>query len=346
MQLIDNFGRSIDYIRISVTDRCNLRCLYCMPDTSGCTAAGKADGKISHDAVLRYEEIVRFVEAAAALGIKKIRLTGGEPLVRRSLHELVKGIKQISGIEELSLTTNGQLLAQLITPLALAGLDRVNISLDSLIPERYAQITKGGDFGKVMAGIRAAESAGLLPVKLNMVPMLGVNDDEIVDFVRFGMHTGAQIRFIELMPTVVNEHLFSKGFIGSEQIRRAIEREFEITPLKLRKYGPARYFKVKCAAEPQSHASGIIGIISAVTCRFCSLCNRLRLTADGRLRPCLYSNIEIGLFDALRNNASAEELQGLILQAVALKPERHHICDGTKTGTSTGAPFIMSGVGG
>ncbi|MEO5359954.1 MAG: GTP 3',8-cyclase MoaA [Nitrospirota bacterium] len=343
MQLTDNFGRSIDYIRISVTDRCNLRCVYCMPDTmkSGCYQ----DGKINTDSILTYDEIVRFVDVAATLGIKKIRLTGGEPLVRNTIDELVKGIKEIPGIEELSLTTNGQRLAGMTAALAQSGLDRVNISLDSLRADRYAEITKGGDFDKVMAGIRAAEAAELLPVKLNMVPMVGINDDEIEAFVLFGIQTGCQIRFIELMPTVVNEHLFNKGFIGTDEIKRRIEREFHITPLKLRKHGPARYFSV---TDHAGHNNGIIGIISAVTCRFCSQCNRLRLTADGRLRPCLYSNIEVGLFDALRHNASKEELQGLILQAVDLKPERHHITDTTETDTPavSGSPFIMSGVGG
>ncbi|MBF0458980.1 MAG: GTP 3',8-cyclase MoaA [Nitrospirae bacterium] len=337
--LKDNFGRSIDYIRISVTDRCNLRCVYCMPDTikSGCYQ----DGKINHDSILTYEEIMRFVEAASALGIKKIRLTGGEPLVRNSMHELIRSIKKMPGIEELTLTTNGQRLAETAALLSQSGLDRVNISLDSLRADRYSEITKGGSFEKVMAGISAAEAAGLLPIKLNMVPMAGINDDEIEEFILFGIKTGCQIRFIELMPTVVNEHLFTNGFIGSDEIKRRIEKQFQLTPLKLRKYGPARYFT---AASRETQAAGIIGIISAVTCRFCPQCNRLRLTADGRLRPCLYSNIEVGLFDALRNNATKEEIQNLIIQAVELKPERHHISDGDEK--KSGAPHMMSGVGG
>ncbi|MBF0488379.1 MAG: GTP 3',8-cyclase MoaA, partial [Nitrospirae bacterium] len=279
MQLTDNFGRSIDYIRISVTDRCNLRCVYCMPDTikSGC----HQDGKIAIDSILTYEEILRFVEAASALGIKKVRLTGGEPLVRNALNELIRGIKAIDGIEELTLTTNGQLLAAMAAQLGEAGLDRVNISLDSLMPHRYAEITKGGDFNNVMAGISAAEAAGLLPIKLNMVPMAGINDDEIEAFVSFGIKTGCQIRFIELMPTVVNEHLFSSGFIGSDEIKRRIEMKFELVPLKLRKYGPARYFSVTSRSGLEPHGTGVIGIISAITCRFCPQCNRLRLTADG-----------------------------------------------------------------
>ncbi len=313
-----------------------------MPDTikSGC----HQDGKIAIDSILTYEEILRFVEAASALGIKKVRLTGGEPLVRNALNELIRGIKAIDGIEELTLTTNGQLLAAMAAQLGEAGLDRVNISLDSLMPHRYAEITKGGDFNNVMAGISAAEAAGLLPIKLNMVPMAGINDDEIEAFVSFGIKTGCQIRFIELMPTVVNEHLFSSGFIGSDEIKRRIEMKFELVPLKLRKYGPARYFSVTSRSGLEPHGTGVIGIISAITCRFCPQCNRLRLTADGRLRPCLYSNIEVGLFEALRTKASMEEIQKLILQAVDLKPERHNISDGNEE--KSGAPFIMSGLGG
>ncbi|MCG6550910.1 MAG: GTP 3',8-cyclase MoaA [Candidatus Magnetominusculus sp. LBB02] len=339
--LKDNYGRSIDYLRISVTDRCNLRCVYCMPDTikSGC----HHDGKIASDSVLSYEEILRFVRAAAPLGIKKVRLTGGEPLVRSLIHELIRGIKSTEGIEELSLTTNGQRLSETAALMAECGLDRVNVSLDSLQPQRYAEITQGGSLDKAMAGIEAARAAGLLPIKLNMVPMSGVNDDEIEAFIRFGIRTGYQIRFIELMPTVVNEHIFNKGFIGSDEIRQRIEKEFLLTPLKVRKHGPARYFNVMSRHEPRS--AGVIGIINAVTCRFCTQCNRLRLTSDGRLRPCLYSNIEVGLCSALRTNASKEDLQSLIIQAVDLKPERHHIPEDAASAAS-GAPFIMSGIGG
>lgn len=306
----DNFERTIDYMRISVTDRCNLRCIYCMP----------AEGvkPIEHKSILSYEEILRIVRVAAGLGVRKIRLTGGEPLTRRNITFLVSAISAAEGIEDVSMTTNGLLLEQLAQSLAEAGLRRVNVSLDSLRPERYRELTRGGDVAAVLEGIRAAEAAGLMPVKLNMVPVRGFNDDEIEAFAQLTMSTPFHVRFIEFMP-IGGRDLWTEGrCISADEIKLRVSGLGALYPVRARKCGPARYYRFE-------NAPGVIGFISALTHHFCDSCNRLRLTADGKIRPCLFSETEIDLKSALRGGASDEEVARLLRLAIEIKPRGHTI---------------------
>jgi cyclic pyranopterin phosphate synthase len=305
--LLDSFGHSINYLRISVTDRCNLRCLYCMPP--------EGVPRISHSEILSYEEIRTVVYAAAELGMNRIRLTGGEPLVRAELPKLVRMLSQIEGIEELFLTTNGTFLKRHALELKQAGLTRVNVSLDTLKADRFQYITRLGELKDVLEGIEAARDAGLQPVKINTVVMRGINDDEVLDFAKMTYKDGWHVRFIELMPF--------KGvaeFVPSIELRQHIELLGKLEPCTpIIGSGPAIYYRL-------SGAAGTIGFISPVTeLSFCSRCNRIRLTPDGRLRPCLLAEDEIDLKMPLRNNASMEELKRLILKTVASKPEHHHL---------------------
>jgi cyclic pyranopterin phosphate synthase len=304
---LDPFGRSINYLRISVTDRCNLRCIYCMPP--------EGVPQMSHSEILSYEEIQTVVHAAAELGINKIRLTGGEPLVRAELPKLVKMLSQIEGIKELSLTTNGVLLKNYAVELKQAGLSRVNVSLDTLKPDKFRYITRIGRLKDVLGGILAAKKAGFDPVKINTVVMRGINDDEILDFATTTYEEGWHIRFIELMPF--------KGvaeFVPSDELRQHIGLLGNLEPCTpITGNGPAIYYRL-------AGAKGTVGFIGPLTeLSFCSRCNRMRLTPDGRLRPCLLGEDEIDLKTPLRNNASMEELESLILKAVASKPEHHHL---------------------
>ena len=308
--ILDSFGRNINYLRISVTDRCNLRCLYCMPP--------EGVPQISHSEILSYEEIWTVVQAAAELGIHKIRLTGGEPLVRAELPKLVRMLSQIEGIAELSLTTNGTFLKKYALELKQAGLSRVNVSLDTLKADRFQYITRLGEMKDVFEGIEMAKKVGFEPVKINTVVMRGINDDEILDFARMTYEDGWYVRFIELMPF--------KGaveFVSSIELRQHISRLGKLESCaSITGNGPAVYYRL-------SGAKGTIGFISPLTeLSFCSRCNRMRLTPDGKLRPCLLGEEEIDLKIPLRTNASIDELKSLILKAVASKPEHHHLEEG------------------
>ena len=311
--LVDPFGRAITYLRISLTDRCNLRCAYCMP-------AGGLDW-LPQTNVLTDDEIVRVVQAAAALGINKIRITGGEPLVRPGVAALVKKIASIPGIQDIGLTTNGILLEKMAHSLARAGLKRVNISLDTLKPERFKQITRFGSFGQVWQGILAAEQAGLTPIKINAVIIRGVNDDELLDLALLSLSHPWHIRFIELMP-IGNDQDWGQGFpapqeryVSVQEMRSQLE-VLRMVPTRIDPdSGPARTFRIP-------GAPGTIGFISPLGEHFCHECNRLRLTADGKLRACLVMPGEISLRETLRNGQS---LDRLFLQAVAQKPERHNL---------------------
>jgi cyclic pyranopterin phosphate synthase len=303
--MLDSFGRSINYLRIAVTDRCNLRCIYCMPP--------EGVPQMSHSEVLSYEEIRAIVQAAVELGVNKVRLTGGEPLVRAELPKLVGMLSQIEGIEELSLTTNGTILKKHALELKQAGLLRINVSLDTLKADKFRHITRLGKLNNVLDGIEAAKDAGFHPVKINTVVMRGINDDEILDFAKMTYEDSWHIRFIELMPF--------KGvteFVPSIELRQHINLLGELescTPLAGN--GPAKYYRL-------AGAKGTIGFISPLTePSFCNQCNRMRLTPDGRLRPCLLGENEIDLKTSLRNNASIDKLKRLILQAVAFKPKHH-----------------------
>jgi cyclic pyranopterin phosphate synthase len=307
--IIDSYGRRIDYLRISVTDRCNLRCIYCLPP--------EGVPHISHSEILSYEEIRAVVQAAAQLDIRRVRLTGGEPLVRADFPELVKMLSRIEGIMELSLTTNGALLKDHAQALRQAGLSRVNVSLDTLRADRFRDITRLGELEDVLAGIEAAKKAGLHPIKTNTVVVRGINDDEILDFAGLTYREGWHVRFIELMPF--------KGVaqpVPSVEVQQHVSSLGKLEPcMSMTGNGPARYYRL-------AGAKGTIGFISPLTeISFCSRCNRIRLTPDGKLRPCLLGDNEIDLRTPLRNNASMEELKRLILRAVASKPEHHHLKD-------------------
>jgi cyclic pyranopterin phosphate synthase len=311
--LSDSFQRPINYLRISVTDRCNLRCVYCMPVSGVCPLA--------HEDILRYEEINAVARAAAEMGIDKIRLTGGEPLVRAGLPELVAMLAEIKTIDDISLTTNGTMLAQYAVELKEAGLNRVNISLDTLRPERFPAITRGdAKLADVLEGIEAARGVGLEPVKLNMVVVPGVNEDEVLAFAEKTVNEEWHVRFIELMP--VNGDTKALQFVAASEMRKTIEKLGKLEPcLPSVGNGPAQYFRLP-------GAKGTIGFITPVSEHFCFNCNRLRLTADGKLRPCLLSDYEVDLKKPLRAGVATEGLKKLIEKAVANKPKQHHIAEG------------------
>jgi cyclic pyranopterin phosphate synthase len=310
----DEFGRAISYLRVSVTDRCNLRCVYCMP------AEGVPKG--AHADMLRYEELALVVRAAAELGISKVRLTGGEPLARLGLAEFVAMVAAIPGIDDIAMTTNGTLLARHAASLAAAGLHRVNISLDTLRADRFAQITRRGRLDDVYAGIETAQTAGLAPIKFNMVVVRGLNDDEVGDMARQTLTHGWHVRFIELMPIGANVSWAGDGVVPIPEIRAHIEAEVgALEPVHgPTGNGPARYYQL-------AGSEGTIGFISALSNHFCATCNRLRLTADGRLRPCLLSDEEIDLRDALRAGAGLQGMKALLAQAIRSKPERHRLAE-------------------
>jgi len=306
--LVDSFHRNINYMRISITDRCNMRCIYCNSHLAP---------HLTHDDILRYKEIQKIVKAAARLGVKNIRITGGEPLVRPDVGALIELLYLVEGINEISLTTNGAFLEKYMDELREAGLKRVNISLDSFNPDKFKYITGGGNLEDVMRGIVAAIEAGLDPVKINMVPIKGINDDEIADFARKSITDGWNVRYIEYMPFADSED-DKKKMMGIDEIKAAIINT--IGPLEpcgtAAGNGPAKYYRF-------AGSKGTVGFIGAMTHSFCSECNRFRLTADGRLMPCLMQDDEIDIKGPLRAGASIEELEEFIRNAVALKGEKH-----------------------
>jgi len=311
MTIIDHFHRTIDYMRISVTDRCNLRCVYCMPE--------EGIEPLSHNAILRYEEIVRIVRLAAGLGISHLRLTGGEPLVRRGLPSLVLELNAVPGIESLAMTTNGTLLDQFANELKAAGLQRVNISLDTLRPDRYHAITRRGELDDVLRGIEHAQIAGLEPVKVNMVVMRDTNDDEVVDFAHMSVEKAWNVRYIEVMPLGKDAWINHDVLVPTAKTRDRIEGALgALEPAELVGSGPARVWRIP-------GAEGTLGFISAVTEHFCPSCNRLRLTANGGIVPCLFSAVEFDIAGPMRAGATDDELASLLRQAIGAKPDGHHI---------------------
>jgi cyclic pyranopterin phosphate synthase len=311
--LSDSFQRPINYLRVSVTDRCNLRCIFCMPEEGVC--------QLNHADILSYEELYAIVRAGAELGITKIRITGGEPLVRLGIVDFVRMIASVPQIEDISMTTNGQLLEKYAADLKKAGLRRVNISLDTLKPERYRSITRGGTFESAMKGIEIAHDLGLNPVKINMVPMISVNEDEILDFARMTIENEWHVRFIELMPFAGHGGQTPLG-LSARETKKRLDPLGKMEPFKHAwGNGPAKYFRFP-------NAKGTVGFITALSEHFCFSCNRLRLTADGKLRPCLMAEDMIDLRQSLRSGASPDQLKDLIKQAVTAKPEGHHLSEG------------------
>ena len=311
---IDRFGRKIQYLRISLTDHCNLRCLYCMPEDM----TFRPNAELMQD-----DEILIFTQLFAKLGFNKIRLTGGEPTIRANVVEIVRGIVATAGIDTVTMTTNGVLLSRLAGPLSKAGLKRVNISLDSLNPARFKRLTRWGDMEDVWEGILAAEAAGLTPVKINAVVVGGYNEDEVADLARLTMTNPWQVRFIEMMPFGGATDFQLSQVIKATQIKARVEAEVgtleAVNGGKLD--GEARVFHIP-------GAKGDIGFISSVSQPFCSDCTRARLTADGILRMCLLRDLEIDLLTPLRSGATELEIQNLILDAVWNKPWGHGLADG------------------
>ena len=307
--LRDSFGRSIEYLRISVTDRCNFRCLYCMP-LAGLEWLPKAD-------ILSYEEIARIVGELAPLGLRRLRITGGEPTLRPDLTRLVGMLKAVPEIEDISLSTNGVKLSDLAGALKLAGLDRVNMSADSLRPDRIKAISRRNTDFDPIAAATAAERAGLSPIKLNVVVMRGINDDEVTDFARLTFEHPWHVRFIELMPVGEMRELTWDHVVPTDEILAALTDVGELEPVAgpAKGNGPARYYRF-------SGAAGTIGVITPMSHTYCGSCNRVRLTADGRLRTCLFGDHEVPLREALRRG---DRLEPLFLKALAEKPREHSL---------------------
>ncbi len=314
--LIDRFQRRVNYLRLSVTDRCDFRCVYCMAEDMRF---------VPKPQVLTLEELYRLAEAFTALGVRKIRLTGGEPLVRNNLLSLVQRLGQLPGLEQLALTTNGSRLAGLAGPLHEAGVSRVNISIDSLQPRRFRELTRFGELSTVIAGIDAAVATGFQGIKLNAVILKGRNDDEVLDLVDFARQRGIDIAFIEEMPLGrIDEHSRSLSFCSSEELRHRIAAHYPLTALGEPdgSAGPARYYGM---ADSRSR----VGFISPHSNNFCHLCNRVRITVEGRLLLCLGNEHSVDLRAVLRQpGSSLEALQHAIVAAMALKPEQHHFDNG------------------
>jgi cyclic pyranopterin phosphate synthase len=311
---IDRFGRSIHYLRISLTDHCNLRCIYCMPEDQ----TFRPNAELMQD-----DEILLLTKLFASLGFDKIRLTGGEPTIRANIVDIVRGITHTEGIRSVSLTTNGMLLTRLAKPLAQAGLDRVNISVDTLDPVKFKRLTRWGKVEELWNGILAAEAAGLAPIKLNAVVVRGYNEEDVVDLARLTLKHPWQMRFIEMMPFADVTDIQTAQVVTYTEIKERIEDSLgDLEPANGGKLdGEARLYRLP-------NARGDLGFISSVTAPFCSDCTRARLTADGRLRLCLLREKEVDLLTPLRGGATLDELRSLILQGIWEKPWGHGLAEG------------------
>lgn len=325
MKLLDGFNRKVNYLRLSVTDRCNLRCRYCMP--------AEGVSKVCHNDILSYEELQCVARAAVTMGIEKIRITGGEPLVRKGLIPFLHELSALPGLKELVLTTNGILLPELATELKAAGVKRVNISLDSLQPDRFRRITRGGDLTRVLAGITAAEAAGIA-VKLNMVVMRGINDDEVVDFAAMTHGKALSVRFIEYMPNIQDAG-WQEQIVRGQEILERIGDKFSYQELRREILcGPSRDYRLE-------GASGSIGIITPVSSHFCDSCNRIRVTATGLARSCLFSGEAVDLRPVLQEG-DVQAVQQALLAIVKDKAAGHRLEDEKERGPA----FSMSSIGG
>lgn len=321
----DSLGRTVDYLRLSVTDRCNERCLYCMPESyRDWLPAGN---------ILTQDEILAVVRTATNLGFRRFRVTGGEPLIRPGIVELVGAIGAEPGVESVNLTTNGLLLSRLGGALVRGGLRSLNVSLDALDPDRYRAITRG-DVGPVLAGLRQMKALGCR-IKLNTVLMRGRNEDQILPLVDFACEIDVAIRFIELMPVSMSEMLSAENFLSIGEAKQALEREDTLDPIDdLLGFGPARYFRMRDRGVT-------VGFISAITDdHFCERCNKMRVTADGKLRPCLGNHLEVDLLPALRPRVDAAALRELFERALAEKPAEHLFRDNYQPGR------VMTAIGG
>jgi cyclic pyranopterin phosphate synthase len=321
----DQFGRRIEYLRISVTDKCNFRCLYCMPE-EGLQWLPRSE-------ILDYEEIAKIVAELAPLGVKRLRITGGEPTIRPRLEILIAALREIDGIEDLSLSTNGVRLPELVQTYARAGLDRVNISADSMKQERIRAISRRSLDFDPMVSARAAAAAGLAPIKINVVVMRGINDDEIEDFARLTLEEALHVRFIELMPVGGMRELTWEHVVPSSELLDRLTNVADLEPVAgpARGNGPATYYSF-------AGAKGSIGVITPMSHTYCGSCNRVRLTADGRLRTCLFGEHSVNLRDPLRNGDS---IAPLFLEALEEKPLEHNLLQ-----MKVGGLHALSQVGG
>lgn len=324
----DQSNRKITYLRVSITDRCNMRCFYCMPP-EGLRLLGHTD-------ILSYEEILRVVCVAAQMGVRKVRITGGEPLLRRNVCHLVREVANVPGIENVGLTTNGILLKDMARPLWEAGLRRINVSLDTLNPLKFRKVTKIGSYHDVWQGIHEAESVGFKPIRINVVAMRGINDDELGHFARLSMETTYCFRFIEYMPMGALSAWDASKFIAGSETKARLQEYGRLFPIPRDSTdGPCRRFRFEGAL-------GEIGFISPISNHFCDSCDRLRLTADGKLRSCLLSDYEVDVRGPLRGKQSDSVIASLIRKAIAKKPKQH----GIDAGGEQSHPRAMSRIGG
>lgn len=329
-EIEDPFGRAIRYLRISVTDRCNLRCVYCMPEHSVPYEAPER--------LMRVDEIVRLVRLLTQHGLAKVRVTGGEPLVRGAdVVELIGQLSAMPMLMDIGLTTNGVLLDRYAFPLRSAGLSRINISLDSLRPERYAQIARRDKFVQTMAGLRAAQDVGFAPIKLNVVLMKGFNDDEVVDFANLTLEHGYHVRFLEYMPIgQVTAFEWRARFVSNDCVLDCLHDKFDMEPVAVDSSSTSRRLKIRGAV-------GCIEVISPISHRFCQGCNRLRLTANGALAPCLSDNYEYDILGPMRAGASDDDLIAHVREAVSHKPQQSDFEGRAQRG---GSLRIMAQIGG
>ena len=326
-KLIDRYNRVLNYLRVSITDHCNLRCMYCVPQED--------IPWLSHDQILRYEEILRLIKIGAGMGISKVRITGGEPLIRKGVYEFLADLKEINGLSDISLTTNGVLLAENIDRIRAAGIRRINVSLDTLSRQKYKEITGYDQYEKVWRGILSAYEMGLGPIKINVVALKGINDDELIDFARLSFIYPFHIRFIEHMPIGTSGSKIGQHLLAPE-IKALLGALGRLIPIEKGIYdGPAERFKLK-------DAMGEVGFIRPLSRHFCAHCNRLRLTASGQLRTCLLSDNQVDLKGPLRRGCSNSELAQILLNAVRHKPSEHHL-SGNCTGNVSSQ---MSAIGG
>jgi GTP 3',8-cyclase len=305
--LVDPFGRRIEYVRLSVTDKCNLRCFYCMP--KGFKDFEQPEHWLTHD------EIERVIKAFTELGVARVRLTGGEPLVRKNITQLSKRLTALPGLDDLSLSTNAVLLEKYASDLHDAGISRINVSLDSLKPERFKAIT-GGELQPVIDGLMAAKKAGFFPIKINMVAMKGINDDELEDMVEFCIKHDFTLRFIETMPMGATGKDATDHYLDLQEVKQKLSKIYELIPGVIPGGGPARYVQIK-------NTNLRIGFITPISQHFCETCNRVRISVDGTLYLCLGQDDKVELRPLLRDGISDEKLKNVLIDAIGLKPEKH-----------------------
>ncbi len=326
-KMIDRYNRNLNYLRISIIDRCNLKCIYCVPHNFV--------PKLPHKEILSYEEILRIVKVGVGLGVSKVRITGGEPLVRKGVFEFLAQLTEIDGLIDISLTTNGVLLKENIEKIKFTGIERINISVDTLNRKKFNQITGYDLFDNVWEGIELAQKMGFYPIKLNVVPLKGVNDDELIDIAKLSFIYPFHIRFIEYMPMGTNKIKRDRHLLAPE-IKKRIRTLGKLIPVeKNSNDGPAERFKFETAL-------GEIGFIRPISQHFCNTCNRLRLSASGQLRPCLLSDNQEDLKILLRKGCSDNELSEIFLKVVRQKPSEHNLT----TGSSSGISAQMCTIGG